>query len=137
MHRKASQARCRPSFIGVARANVAGTRREQGPRAHAACKGWGLRRKMIARSGQRHIPNSHCERSEAIKRSGLVIEGFVASLLAMAGTTIGGGTHDRVPDSARIGWPGRDRSVGGIFVNSESLQFIALPDEIESVFAGT
>jgi hypothetical protein len=37
------------------------------------------------------------------------------------------GAHDRVSDIARIGRPGRDRGVGGIFVSAEIIQFIRGP----------
>jgi hypothetical protein len=66
-----------------------------------------------------------------MKKSGGRHGRWIASpllLLAMAGTTIGGGTHDRAPDSARIGRFGRDRGVGGIFVSAEILRLIARPD---------
>jgi hypothetical protein len=34
---------------------------------------------------------------------------------------------DRLSDLARIGWPGHDRGVGGIFVSAEIIQFIRGP----------
>jgi len=39
----------------------------------------------------------------------------------------GAGSHDRMSDLARTGRPGRDRSVGGIFVSAEIIPFIARP----------
>jgi hypothetical protein len=96
MHRKASQARCRPSFIGLARANVAGDR--------------------------------HCECSEEIQRPAWSLDCFAAFAARNGRNNDRRRTHDRVSDSARIGRPGRDRGVGGIFVSAEILRLIARPD---------
>jgi hypothetical protein len=38
------------------------------------------------------------------------------------------GRHDRVPDIACTGGPGRDRAVGGIFVSAEIIPFIPRPN---------
>lgn len=38
------------------------------------------------------------------------------------------GQHDRVSDIAGIGWSGRDRGVGGIFVSASIIRFIPRPD---------
>jgi len=36
--------------------------------------------------------------------------------------------HDRVFDFARFGRPGRDRSVGGVFMSAEIIRFIPRPN---------
>jgi hypothetical protein len=36
--------------------------------------------------------------------------------------------HDSVSDNARIGRPGRDRGVGGIFMSAEIIRFIPRPN---------
>src|SRR2546423_14562515 len=36
--------------------------------------------------------------------------------------------HDRISDIARLGWSGRDRGVGGIFVSAEIIHFIPPPN---------
>jgi len=38
-----------------------------------------------------------------------------------------GARHDRVSDLARLGWPDRDRIMGGIFVSAEIIPFTPRP----------
>ena len=55
--------------------------------------------------------------------------GHAAHLISDPETTISkeGARHDRISDLARLGWPDRDRIMGGIFVSAEIIPFTPGP----------